>query len=104
MFKPYYRSLPAAERRAYAERAGTTCRYIERLLRAPADPSVPNPRVELMSSLAIASRGALTFEDLFAYFYPGVSAVIDQRHRARAAAEVTRARRHLAAAEQAAGL
>lgn len=71
MFSDFYRSLPEERRSAFAESAGTTTRYIETHLIAPAiRRKVPNK--PLMERLAVACGefGApFSKEQLVAYFY-----------------------------------
>lgn len=68
MFKAYFSRLSEAERDAYAKRAGTDANYIKTHLIAPRSRrKIPRPK--LMQGLAEASDGALTQQDLLAYFY-----------------------------------
>jgi hypothetical protein len=64
----YFNSLSKEERDAYGRRAKTSAGYIRTHLVAP--PSRRRvPRPALMRRLAEASNGAVTYEELLAYFY-----------------------------------
>lgn len=63
--KAFYQSLDPKSKARYAKAAGTTTGYIEcHLLYAR---KVPRP--VLLRKLALASNGALKFEDLLEFFY-----------------------------------
>lgn len=64
-WKAWYRSLTAAERDAYAERAGTKRAYIETKLIFKK--AIPRP--DLMQKLADASLGRVRYDDLVRFFY-----------------------------------
>lgn len=63
--KTYFYGLTPSERRLFAERAGTTARYIQCHLLSRA--KIPRPA--LMQKLASASSNVVTFDDLLRYFY-----------------------------------
>lgn len=63
-FKTWYRSLTAQEKDAYAERAGTTRRYIEVQLVFRRR----NPSLEMIKRLADASLGRLSHDDVARFF------------------------------------
>ncbi|WP_186092826.1 hypothetical protein [Burkholderia gladioli] len=67
-FKAFYQGLPSADRKRFAEAAGTSTAYIEVHL----IPRRKIPKPPLMGRLADACRvcgGHLTQEDLLAFFY-----------------------------------
>lgn len=64
-FKLWYRSQTRAEKEAFAARANTTTKYIEKQL--VFGKRVPRP--DLMRRLADASLGRIGYEDLVMYFY-----------------------------------
>lgn len=63
-FKTWYRSQTPEEKEAYAQRAGTTTKYIEKRLMYRK--RVPRPK--LLQSLAAASLGRLTYDDVIQFF------------------------------------
>lgn len=64
-FKRYFYGLTALERDAYADRAGTTVRYIQCHLITRRK----IPRLNSMRKLAAASESRGSLDDLLAYFY-----------------------------------
>ncbi len=64
-FKLYFYGLTALERNAYADRAGTTVRYIQCHLITRR--KIPRP--DSMRKLAAASENSISLDDLLAYFY-----------------------------------
>lgn len=64
-FKTYYRSLKQPEREAFAKRASTTVGYIENhLIHAR-----KQPRKKLMESLAEASQGEVSYQEVVKHFF-----------------------------------
>jgi hypothetical protein len=69
-FPEFYRSLSEAERKAYADKAGTTPGYIETHLVSTPPRKIPRPK--LMRGLADASGGRVSQQVLLRHFYqPG---------------------------------
>ncbi len=64
-FKLYFCGLTPLERDAYADRAGTTVRYIQCHLITRR--KIPRPRS--MQKLAAASEDSVSLDELLAYFY-----------------------------------
>ena len=64
-FADFYRALSREERKQFADRAATSPEYIEIHLL----PRKKNPRKETMKSLAEASEGAVSYEDVVRYFF-----------------------------------
>ena len=64
-WKNWYRGLNRAEREAYAQRAGTTTKYIEIHLMQ----RHRCPRPDLMARLADATLGRVSYEDLVMFFF-----------------------------------
>lgn len=64
-YKTYFRSLDQAGREAHAKRANTSAEYINIHLISKRK----IPRKELMQSLANASEGNCSYQDLINYFY-----------------------------------
>lgn len=71
MFSDFYRSLPESQRAAFAISAGTTTRYIETHLIAPAvRRKVPNkPLMERLAAACGQFGAPFSKEQLVAYFY-----------------------------------
>jgi len=66
VFRTFLESLSAGELEAYAKRCGTTPKYIrDHLIRG-----YKVPRRDLMSKLALQSRGQVTRDVLLDHFYP----------------------------------
>lgn len=63
-FADYYRALSREERKLFADRADTSPEYIEIHLL----PRRKTPRRDKMASLASASNGAVSYEDVVRYF------------------------------------
>lgn len=66
-FKEYYLSLSKNARKSYAKKAGTTDHYIHTHLIN----RYKIPRKNLMLGLCKASNGAITIDDLTAFFFKG---------------------------------
>lgn len=64
----YYNSLTDAQKRAFAKRAKTTVKYIERAIVVPFEQR-RMPRRESIDNYVRASQGAFTIYDVLAYFY-----------------------------------
>lgn len=67
-YRDYFSGLHADQREAYAQRAGTSAAYVQIHLMASPPRKIPRP--ELLRSLAEATEGACTFQDVLAHFYP----------------------------------
>lgn len=63
-FADFYRSLSREERKQFADRASTSPEYIEIHLL----PRRKTPRRDKMESLAAASEGVVSYEDVVRYF------------------------------------
>lgn len=64
----YYQNLTVAQRRAYAERAGTTLMYlVSHIYRLKGSTRIP--KHELLINLAIASEGEVSIDEAIDYFH-----------------------------------
>ncbi len=66
--KTYYRELSPAERKQYADRAGTETEYIRIHLIPPNNPPDRMPRKDLLRSLAEASEGNVSLGEVLEHF------------------------------------
>jgi len=64
-FKLYYRQLDREQRKAFANRAQTSTRYIENHLMFRR--RIPRP--DMLERLAAASQGKVSYGDLVTFFY-----------------------------------
>ena len=71
MFRSFYLELPEVRRAEFAQRAGTTTRYIETHLVAPASRrKIPNkPLMERLAAACAEFGAAFSKDELVAYFY-----------------------------------
>lgn len=72
--RDYYETLERDGKAAYAERAGTHPEYLRIHLIPAHKPPDRIPRPALLKSLADASGGAVTMDDVIRHFYGGKAA------------------------------
>jgi len=66
-FRDFFQDLDAEAQKRYAQRAGTTAKYI--YTHYMSQPPRKIPRRELMHSLVDASDGAVSLDELLEHFY-----------------------------------
>ncbi len=69
--RTYFRSLPPEQQEEFAKEAGTTANYIRCHL--VCEPPRKIPRQKLLDGLVRAGNGALSRDELIAYFYAAVA-------------------------------
>jgi hypothetical protein len=69
-FADFYKQLDREDRKRFAERANTSCEYIEIHLL----PRRKTPRRDTMRALSDASDGAVSYEDVVRYFLLSLAA------------------------------